>query len=150
MHDIQVLPLFVDKAMGIYSHSALIDFFTVPLHRPNACRWGCAKGLSLGSEKRWKFPLVTWAHNAILIYIQTTQSQKSDASQLEVMSHTPLTVLLPPGWDCVAVYSSHDDEIFWELFHHYFVQRNHQLHGFTAQRVSNACTDVFFDIGLNN
>ena len=31
--------------------------FTVPLHSPNG--WGCAKGLSLRSEKRWEFSLVT-------------------------------------------------------------------------------------------
>ena len=25
--------------------------------------------------------------------------------QLEAMSHTPLTVLMPPGYDCVTVYN---------------------------------------------
>ena len=37
-------------------------------------------------------------------YIYTNQSQKGDARQLEAMSYTPLTVLLPPGKDCVAVW----------------------------------------------
>ena len=37
------------------------------------------------------------------IYIYTNQSQKRDASQFEAMSHTLLTVLLPPGLDCEAV-----------------------------------------------
>ena len=74
---------------------------------------GATKGLSLGSEKQLEFPLVIWAHNAmghwaIPIYLLTNQSQKSDASQFEAMSNTPLTVLLPPGWDCVAVYDHWD------------------------------------------
>ena len=46
-----------------------LDSFTVPLHSPKgrhfACHLGRAKGLSLGSEKRWGFPLLTWAHNAM-------------------------------------------------------------------------------------
>ena len=29
---------------------------------------------------------------------------KGDVSQLEVMSHTPLTVLMPPGWDCETIW----------------------------------------------
>ena len=47
-------------------------------------------------------------HLAIPIYLLTNQSQKSDASQFEAMSYTPLTVLLPPGQDCVAVYDHWD------------------------------------------
>ena len=31
--------------------------------------------------------------------------RKGDASQMDTMSHTPLTVLQPPDCDCVAVYS---------------------------------------------
>ena len=42
---------------------------------------------------------------AIPTYIYTNQSQKGDASQPEAMSHTPLTVLISPGWDYVAVYA---------------------------------------------
>ena len=47
--------------------------------------------------------IVTDANFSIPTYIQSNQSQKGYASQLGAMSHTPLTVLLPPGWDCVAV-----------------------------------------------
>ena len=43
------------------------------------------------------------ATEAISTYIETTQSQKGDASQLEAMSHIPLTVLMSPGLDCKAV-----------------------------------------------
>ena len=67
-----------------------VDSFTVPLHSPSS-RQRSAKGLSLGSEKQLEFPLVMSAHNAmghwsIPIYLQTNQSQKGDASQLEAMS----------------------------------------------------------------
>ena len=30
-------------------------------------------------------------------------NHKCGASQMEIMFYVPLTVLLPPGWDCVAV-----------------------------------------------
>ena len=67
------------------------------------------KGTISGLDKRRKFPPVTRAHNALKLryfptYIQTNQSQTVDSRQLDVKSHTSLTDLLPPGWDCVAVY----------------------------------------------
>ena len=37
------------------------------------------------------------ATDAIPTNIKINHSQKCDAIQLEAMSHTPLTVLLPPG-----------------------------------------------------
>ena len=37
--------------------------------------------------------------------IPTYQLQKGDASQSEAMSHTPLTVLVPPDYGCVTVYA---------------------------------------------
>ena len=52
--------------LRVLSFDLILDSFTVPLHSPNgrhACRYCCAKGLSLGSEKRWEFPPVTRAHN---------------------------------------------------------------------------------------
>ena len=42
------------------SHSPIAH----PQRQAFACRWGCAKGLSLRSEKQWEFPLITWAHYA--------------------------------------------------------------------------------------
>ena len=39
---------------------------------------------------------------AIPTWIQTNQSQNIDARP--PMSHTPLTILMPLGWDCVSVY----------------------------------------------
>ena len=66
------------------------------------------RGLSMAFAKWLKFAPITAApnasqHKAILTYIYTNQSQKGDASQLEAMCHTSLTVLMPPGWGCVAV-----------------------------------------------
>ena len=46
------------------------------------------------------------ATEAIPTYRYVDQSQKGDANQLEAMSHTQLTVILPSGQDCVAVYGS--------------------------------------------
>ena len=37
------------------------------------------------------------ATKVIPAYIEMNQSQRGDASQLEAVSHTPLTVLMPPG-----------------------------------------------------
>ena len=39
------------------------------------------------------------------LWLRQSQPQKVDASQLETMCYNPLTVLLPPGFDYVAVYS---------------------------------------------
>ena len=76
------------------------DFSTVSLHSLNGRQMGCARGLSAVSEKWWKFQLVMWAQHsivteAILTYILTSQSQKSDASQMEAMFHTIQTTLVP-------------------------------------------------------
>ena len=64
---IRVINLSMFSAWLIHWH--WVDSSTVPLHSPNgrhfACPSGCAKGLSLGSEKRWEFPLITWAQNAM-------------------------------------------------------------------------------------
>ena len=40
-----------------------IDSFTAPLHSPNS-RQGVCLELSVVCEKQWKFPPVTWTHNA--------------------------------------------------------------------------------------
>ena len=45
------------------------------------------------------------ATEAIPTYIKTSQWQKDNARQLKAMSHTPPTVLQPPGLDCVTVYN---------------------------------------------
>ena len=50
------------------------------------------------------------ATEAIPLYIQTSQSQKWDTSQLKAISLVPVTVLKPQGWDCVAVYFHCDPE----------------------------------------
>ena len=42
----------------------------------------------------WKLPLVTWTHNPF--------GAEGDASQLEIMSHTPPTAPMPPDKDCVS------------------------------------------------
>ena len=38
-----------------------------------------------------------------LAYTQTSQSHEGNASHLGTVSQIPLTILLPPGEDCVAV-----------------------------------------------
>ena len=96
-----------------------VDSFTVSLHNPNGrqmpaikvvqgyCQWllknignsyqSCYPFVLEQSKPKFAQPITkTWA-----------------AIQLAI-SHTPLTVLIPPGWDCVAVYCScglHVDEI---------------------------------------
>ena len=50
------------------------------------------------------------ASGAIWSYTFTGQSQRGDARQLGAMSHTPLTALIPPGLDRVAVFHAHEHE----------------------------------------
>ena len=45
------------------------------------------------------------------LYLDYSFIEKGDANQLEAMCHTPQTVLLPPGWDCVAVYFKGQSDI---------------------------------------
>ena len=89
---------------------AIIDSFTVSLHNHNGRHLPVVRAVQgdcLAFEIWWKFSLVTWIYNllwheAIATYIN--QSQKGDANQSETMSHTRLTVLMPPGSHCVTVY----------------------------------------------
>ena len=55
-------------AMRLSVLSGYLDYlthtFAVPLNIPNG-RHCCARGLSLGSEKRWEILILAWAHNAM-------------------------------------------------------------------------------------
>ena len=84
---------------------ANLDSFTVPGHSPNGRHLPAIKAVS--GDCQW--PLQTMAiptsylsHNTIsskanATYILTNQVQKSDASQLDSISHTPLIVWMPAG-----------------------------------------------------
>ena len=67
----QELNNFLDCNTSSWFQPNLTEYrlFHSPLKQPQrqalACHYGCAKGPSLGSEKRWELPLVTWAHNAM-------------------------------------------------------------------------------------
>ena len=82
-----------------------IDSFTVSLHSPNGRHLPAIrlyKGTVNGLCKTLEFPPVMWSHNALhegssQIYIWISQLHSLQYSQSETMSHTLITVLLPPG-----------------------------------------------------
>ena len=68
---------------------------------------GKLPAVRVASEKTVEIPIghmssKSIANETIPAHFQTNQSQKDDASQSEGMSHNQMTVLLPPGLDCVA------------------------------------------------
>ena len=90
----------------------LYTIFLVPLHSPNDrhlpvvkavqrdCQWRLK---NVGSSHRSREPAMQWGTGQSQpIFRPTSEKTVIDTSQLAVMSHTP--VLLPPGYDCVAVY----------------------------------------------
>ena len=84
-----------------YLHQGSSDSFTVPLHIPYGRHMPAARAVQGDCQWPKETAKIPTAHmhlqwiltEAILNYIQTSQSQKADASQLKAMSHTPLTVL---------------------------------------------------------
>ena len=102
---------------------------------------------------------------AIPTYIQTNQSQKGDAGLFEEMSHTPLTVPLPPGRDCVAVYISlhttwmectKEHYSFQHFTQVWFILHWQQYHNYSQgydSKLTHSCLDCSFirklDLNLN-
>ena len=88
---------------------------TVLLSLQVACRcMGLCRGDWQWHLKRWKRCHISpksIAAEEVPTYIKTYQSQEDDASRLEVMLRTPLTVLLPPGKNCVTVYPCPDEVV---------------------------------------
>ena len=79
-----------------------VDSFTLPLHSLNGRQClplGLCKGSVMGSQKWWESPLAhnAMGHWAIPINTKIIQSQKRNTCQLEAISHTLQTALLPPG-----------------------------------------------------
>ena len=73
-------------------------------------RSSCSRGLSVALKKRWKFPLVTWAHICIVyeeflsLYLDQPITHPAAEPIEGIVSYPADTVLLPAGEDCVAVY----------------------------------------------
>ena len=83
-----------------------------PWRQAFACRQGCARGQAVngrrkngGNYHRQNEPTIHCNSGNPNLYL-ISQLQNGDDRQLGAMTHSPLTVLLPPGWDCVAVCGS--------------------------------------------
>ena len=65
------------------------------------CHWG----LKNDGNSHWsRGHIMQWGSKQSQSIFRPTNHKNVDASQMEAVSHTQLTLLLPPGRDCVAVY----------------------------------------------
>ena len=80
-----------------------IDSFTVPLHSPTsrpvvrAMQGDCQWGLKTGGNPHWSREPIMHLMWGIPWTIYRSANQSQQNSQWEILSHTPLTVLMPPG-----------------------------------------------------
>ena len=89
-----------------------------PNDRQFACCYGCARGLSVASEKWWKFPPVTWVPSPL----QMKQSQP-------ICRPTNYKRVMPANWrTCFIPHSLWRHQIKWKHFLCYwpFVQGIHR------------------------
>ena len=95
-----------------WHHWPYLDSFTVPLHSPNGTHLslGLCKGTVSGLWKSGRN--FHWSREPIIhcdtrhsksIFRPTTHKRVMLAKPRPCTSHTPLTVLLPPDYDCVLV-----------------------------------------------
>ena len=92
-----------------YAPRLILSLFAQPLTAGKCLPLGLCKVTVSGRCKMMEIPnghvsLKYFVAEATPTYIYTHRSLKGGASQFEAVTHIPLTILLPPGWDCVAVY----------------------------------------------